>query len=292
MGLIIFLALHAAVFICAVVMRWTGRLKSRHMVLPAVLLLPVCGAVLWLVDEWQVRHGKMAVRDIEDYTQIQADEAWHREVIGRNDDELTVPLEEAMTVNDSFVSRRLMMRLLHTGPERYVELLKKVTESDDVELTHYATTAMMEIQSDYEQRIAGCLERLKNSPHDINALMQCRSRLKAYIESGLISDTVLMQYRLRLDEILAALCDIEPNAVRYEYEYVENRIILGKYEGVEGKLASLERRYPEDFRVYRLYVRYYYSIHSGDGIDAALRRMRQRGVYLDSEGKKWLEAWA
>ena len=39
-----------------------------------------------------------------------------------------------------------MMKLLHANPEQYVELLKRVTLSDDVELTHYASTSMMDAQ--------------------------------------------------------------------------------------------------------------------------------------------------
>ena len=153
MAVIIFFALHTVFSICMAVLKLTHRLKSRNMTLPTACLLPVCGMITALVDEWQVRHGCLGVRKVDDYTQLQGDEAWHREIVGTYDDALTVPLEEAMTVNDSHVSRKLMMKLLHTSPENYVELLKKVTTSDDVELTHYATTAMMEIQSDYERKI-------------------------------------------------------------------------------------------------------------------------------------------
>lgn len=291
MAVIIFIALHTVFCICMAVLKLTHRLKSRNMTLPAACLLPVCGMITALVDEWQVRHGRLGVRKVDDYTQLQGDEAWHREIVGTYDDALTVPLEEAMTVNDSHVSRKLMMKLLHTSPENYVELLKKVTTSDDVELTHYAATAMMEIQSDYERRIGEILDRVKRTPDDVSVLMQCTSRLKAYIDSGLISDTVLMQYRLRLDEILSALCPLVPDAVRFEYECIENRIMLEKYEGIDKRLAALERKYPEDGRVYMLYVQYYYSIHSGGKIEDTLRRMKERGVYLDSAGKEWLQVW-
>ena len=291
MVMIIVLIAHVMMSICMVVLRFTHRLRSRNMILPAACLIPVCGPVIALVDEWQVRHSRMGVRTVDDYTQIQGDEAWHREVIVRNDDALTVPLEEAMTVDDAHVSRSLMMKLLHTGAENYVELLKKVTESNDVELTHYATTAMMEIQSDYERKIGELSEKIKKNPKDTASFMQCRSRIKAYIDSGLISDTVLMQYRLRLDEVLSKLCALEPDAVRFEYERIENLILLKKYDGIEKRLASLERKYPEESRIYRLYVEYYYSTHAGEKIADTLRRMKERGVYLDSAGKEWLEVW-
>lgn len=291
MEVIILLTIHVLICLLVLCLMKNGRIRTRHQVLAAVILLPVWGMLLLLVDEWQIRHGHMAVKEADDYIVELDNDVWKREVTGQNEDEFTVPLEEAMKVNSSSISRRLMMRLLHAQPERYVELLKKVTMSDDVELTHYATTAMMEIQGRYELRIGSLLSQLQENPDDIGALMRCRSELNEYINSGLISDTVLRQYRLRLDEVLKALCRLEPDALRYEFEDIENSILLGRLEGMEERLAKLERKYPQDDRVYRCCVEYYYHMHDGKVIRNTLSRMKERGVYLNSNGKKWLEIW-
>lgn len=288
---VIFLVIHLTVCVMAVIMKKSGKIKSAHMILPAVFLVPVCGCFLLIVDEWQVRHTGRKIKDVEDYADVAEDELWHREIITQNDDELTVPLEEAMTVNSPSVSRKLMMKLLHTNPEQYVELLKKVTLSDDVELTHYATTSVMEIQSHYEDRIGKLFSDAEDNPDDTGTLVRCRKQLKAYIDSGLISDTVLMQYRRKLADVLQRLCIMQPAAVRYKFEYIENSILIGKTDNVKEQLEILEKEYPDDVRLYKLYVQYYYFTNNGAGISDVISKVKNRGIYLDSEGKQWFDAW-
>ncbi len=288
---IILLAVHFIICAVVLIMIKMGKIRTRHIIFPAVLFLPVCGLCLLIVDERQMRRSDRSLKDVEDYGEVLGDDVWQREVMTQDDDEFVVPLEEAMTINSPALSRKLMMKLLHTNPEQYVELLKKVTLSDDVELTHYATTSMMEIQSRYEAKIGELLEDIKENPDDTEAFVRCRNQLRAYIDSGLISDTVLMQYRMRLDEVLKKLCSMQPDAVRYELEYIENSILIGKTDDIEKRLEKLEKKYPDDARVYRLFVQYYYFTKNGDGISDVIRKIEERGIYLDNAGKQWLEAW-
>lgn len=291
-GLIVLLVIHLIICSVIFIMMKKKKLRTRHTVFPAVVLLPVCGYMLLFVDEWQARHDKRTLRDVEDYGKAEVDDVWRREVVTGREDEFIVPLEEAMTVNSPIVSRKLMMKLLHTNPEQYVELLKRVTMSDDVELTHYATTSMMEIQSGYEERIGKLLEETKQNPDDAYALVRCKNELKAYIDSGFITDTVLTQYRLRLKEVLEKLCVMQPESARYEFEYIENSIMLGMTEGLDKRLAALEKKYPQDIRVYCLYVQYYYSINNGEKIKDVLQEIKDKNVYLDSSARQWLDVWS
>jgi hypothetical protein len=285
-------ALH--LIICAVIfaMMRLNKLRTRHVIFPAVVLLPVCGYMLLFIDEWQARHSRQALRDVEEYGRTQGEAVWRREVIAGKDDDFIVPLEEAMTVNSPVVSRKLMMKLLHANPEQYVELLKRVTLSDDVELTHYASTSMMEIQSGYEERIGRLLEEIRLNPEDSYALVKCRNELKAYIDSGFITDTVLRQYRMRLHEVLEKLCVMQPEAVRYEFEYIENSIMLGITDGIDKRLALLEKKYPQDIRVYCLYVQYYYCTNNGERIKDVLQEIKDKDIYLDSSGRQWMDVWS
>lgn len=248
--------------------------------------------MLLFIDEWQARHSRQALRDVEEYGRTQGEAVWRREVIAGKDDDFIVPLEEAMTVNSPVVSRKLMMKLLHANPEQYVELLKRVTLSDDVELTHYASTSMMEIQSGYEERIGRLLEEIRLNPEDSYALVKCRNELKAYIDSGFITDTVLRQYRMRLHEVLEKLCVMQPEAVRYEFEYIENSIMLGITDGIDKRLALLEKKYPQDIRVYCLYVQYYYCTNNGERIKDVLQEIKDKDIYLDSGGRQWMDVWS
>ena len=51
------------------------------------------------------------------------------------------------------VRHSLMLDILHKNPNEYIAILQKARNSDDTEVTHYATTMMMEIQTEYEKKL-------------------------------------------------------------------------------------------------------------------------------------------
>ena len=71
-------ALH--LIICAVIfaMMRLNKLRTRHVIFPAVVLLPVCGYMLLFIDEWQARHSGQALRDVEEYGRTQGEAVWRR----------------------------------------------------------------------------------------------------------------------------------------------------------------------------------------------------------------------
>lgn len=64
-----------------------------------------------------------------------------------------VPLEEALLLNDSSRRRELIMNVLNDNPGEYVELLKQARMNEDVEVVHYAITAMVELFKEYDYRL-------------------------------------------------------------------------------------------------------------------------------------------
>ena len=64
-----------------------------------------------------------------------------------------VPLEEALLLNDSSRRRELIMNVLNDNPGEYVELLKQARMNEDVEVVHYAITAMVELSKEYDYRL-------------------------------------------------------------------------------------------------------------------------------------------
>ena len=95
-----------------------------------------------------------------------------------------------------------------------------------------------------------------------------------------------------LHEVLEKLCVMQPEAVRYEFEYIENSIMLGITDGIDKRLALLEKKYPQDIRVYCLYVQYYYCTNNGERIQDVLQEIKDKDIYLDSGGRQWMDVWS
>lgn len=257
-----------------------------------VVGVPFWGFFLLLIEEFCERGYQKKMRSIDvDTLKIQDVKYQRIEMDERKNQEITVPLEEAMVVNEAPVTRRLMMEILHKNPQEYIDLLQTARTTEDTELAHYATTTMLEIQGKYEEEIHYLTEQLEVEPDNIVLLRKCRNELANYIESNLLSGEILHIYRNQLDDILKRLCGLEPDNRKYAMHFIENRIALHNYEGLEERLERLMENFPEEESVYRLAVDYYWYTEQGEKIQEILRRVEQQEVYLTSAGKKWYQFW-
>lgn len=288
----IFIFVHIVVCMVIGVLIKSGRIQMRALIYPAVVCIPVCGLVIFLV-EWYVRTkqkikskevsiDKLKISDAK-YQRIQVEEGELENSV--------VPLEEAIVVNDATVRRKLMLDILHRNPEEHIELLQKARLTDDTELTHYATTTMMEIQSNYEQRIRDLEDALEESENRVRNLRRLRRELSRYIESGMITGNILAIYRRKLGMVLEELLQSDPENKNYFLAKVENKLEQNDMVGIEAELKIALEKWPEDEKVYMLFVRYYQVTYQGEQIQQVLEDIEKNKVYLSGEGKKWFLFW-
>ncbi len=283
--------IHLIVCIVIFLLMKQGKIKSSMVVYPAVVLVPICGLVLLVIEEYRVRNTTQKERQVGVESFKISDIRYKRiEVDDDSNETITVPLEEAISVNNASVRRKLMMDILHRNPEEYIELLQMTRTADDTELTHYATTTMMEIQNKYELEIHKLSEEIKENPKELQVLKKYRKVLLKYIDSGLISGKILEIYRAQLDDILRKLCEMLPENRVYFQDYIRNQIALGK-NNIDGQIMDMINRWPDEVQVYQIYVEFLWKSNRGDEIPGVLNRLKEGNVYLSSEGKAWLEFW-
>ena len=284
--------IHLIICIVIFLLMKQGKIKSSMVVYPAVVLVPVCGLVLLVIEEYRARNTKQKERQVGVESFKISDIRYKRiEVDDDSNETITVPLEEAISVNNASVRRKLMMDILHRNPEEYIELLQMTRTADDTELTHYATTTMMEIQNKYELEIHKLSEEIKENPKELQVLKKYRKVLLKYIDSGLISGKILEIYRAQLDDILRKLCEMLPENRVYFQDYIRNQIALGKNDNIDGQIMDMINRWPDEVQVYQIYVEFLWKSNRGDEIPGVLNRLKEGNVYLSSEGKAWLEFW-
>ena len=284
--------IHLIVCIVIFLLMKQGKIKSSMVVYPAVVLVPVCGLVLLVIEEYRARNTKQKERQVGVESFKISDIRYKRiEVDDDSNETITVPLEEAISVNNASVRRKLMMDILHRNPEEYIELLQMTRTADDTELTHYATTTMMEIQNKYELEIHKLSEEIKENPKELQVLKKYRKVLLKYIDSGLISGKILEIYRAQLDDILRKLCEMLPENRVYFQDDIRNQIALGKNDDIDGQIMDMINRWPDEVQVYQIYVEFLWKSNRGDEIPGVLNRLKEGNVYLSSEGKAWLEFW-
>lgn len=287
----VFLAIHAVLCIIFVICKMKSDGKNTFSTV-VVICMPIVGFLLWCAENIIVllkRDNsknldleKLKITD-ERYRRVEADESRNNAMI--------VPLEDAMIVNDTMLRRSLMLDILHKNPEEYLHLLSKASRSDDVEITHYATTTLSEIQREYEIKIQKCMRRYKKNPNDLDNLREYKDCLIKYTDSGLISGVVLLMQRRNLLDVLKALLEQEKTSKEDIYVYIETNMDVEDYVEAERVLSQSEDRCKDDLKYYQLAVRYYWKTENTEEIAKQLQKIVDRKVYLNKEGKTWFEFW-
>lgn len=257
-----------------------------------VVCLPVFGLLLWLAEVYIVARKKDNSKKVG-LEKLKITDAKYRRLetdMSRSNDAM-VPLEDALIINDSMLRRTLMLDILHKNPEEYLKLLSKASSSNDVEITHYATTTLSEIQRDYESEIQKHMRKYKNDPSDVKNLQEYRDCLMKYIKSGLISGVVLTMQRRNMLDVLQELLKQEKKNVNDIFAYAETAIDLKEYALAENILFRHEMICQSELEWYKLAVRLFWENGKSEEINRLLELVIKREVYLNKEGKQWFAFW-
>lgn len=150
----------------------------------------------WLADyetQKEIGLGKMKVNE-EIYKNIFSGNAQRGKEV--------VPLEEALLINSPSQRRKLMMDVLYDNPEEYIDLLYEARRNDDVEVVHYATTAMAELSKEYDLKLQKMEHDYAKNPEDVKLLTDYCSLLEKYISLGLVKGQPLVLQRNQYRQLL------------------------------------------------------------------------------------------
>ena len=177
---LLLLLLHA---ICCVAV-WLGIrtqvLKVKKYLMFPVIFVPFWGVLCVLLLHFQICGGADNVRQ-SGVEKLKVKEELYKNIFVTQDaSEQVVPLEDALLLNQPGVRRELIMDVLNDDPGEYMELLKKARMNDDVEVVHYAITAMVELSKDYDYRLQQIERRYARQPEDPAVLAEYCDFLEEY----------------------------------------------------------------------------------------------------------------
>jgi len=288
----ILIGFHLALCALLIIFRRIGIIRTDDSMIPVILLIPVVGPLIYLERVWMEEREKAGKKQI-DLEKMEIDDVRYARIdhVQSNNESITVPLEEAMEINESRVRRSLIMDILRRDPDSYLTVLERASLSDDTELSHYATTSMMGIQSRYEKEI-GDMEKLREQfPDHVGLEDKYIRTLRKYIDSGMISGQVKKVYQGKLDGALKKMLNLDPGRKAAWYESLMNQIQMGETDGVEKTIVDLIQRWPEEQRGYQVYMALAEKLKDPAMAAKVIEWAKDENVYLTREGKNWLEFW-
>ena len=240
--LLVLLLIHA--LLCFLWFRFARIPKKEALVLlPMVLCLPIIGLAGALIVSRKI--NVILESPVDKLYRRVANEALSV-AKGKTELETVVPFDEVLLLSNDQKRREVMMHILRRDPFQYLEMLKAAKVSTDVEVTHYATATIMEIQRDLDITMQNTEGAFRANPKDIDAANRFISALSSYINTGLLLENRMIQLRHQLSEILEHKLSLFPTSRSAHLQLVDNEISLGNYTHAAEVAADMREKWPKD----------------------------------------------
>ncbi|HAN21783.1 MAG: hypothetical protein A2Y15_00230 [Clostridiales bacterium GWF2_36_10] len=292
MWYLILLIIHLFICLILYISIRTGAMEVTSYLLPIAIFIPVFGFIALVICDRLAKNGKANTKELElEDLMLRADD--FRRI--KHEDEKTVktvvPLEEAIRINDTQIRRKLMMDIMKQDPDKYIKLLQQARLNDDMEVTHYASTAMMEVQRKYEIELQRYEKELQVNPEDTNVLNTYLKVLKRYIESGMLEDNMLVIQRVRFDSLLKKKIAEFPSEKQPYIDLAENLIELSYFDEAEKTVRYLTHRWPNDENMWVAKLKLCFASGNKKQFDETVSEIKERKIYFSSQFKDLLTFW-
>lgn len=269
----------------------TGLLKVKMYMLPLALFVPVWGPLCVLLIHFQIFLGAAQVKKVG-IEKLKVNEEIYKNMFQTREenDKDVVPLEEALLLNDPVRRRELIMNILNDDPGEYVELLKQARMNEDVEVVHYAITAMVELSKEYDYRLQKIEKKYMDAPDDPAVLEEYCGFLREYLSQGFTEKQMEQIQRKQYTQLLLKQLGQKVN-LHTCVCLMENLMVQGDFVLAEKTLKIMDQNWHRSEEYWIWKIRYLAERKMGSEIKESLKALKEEHIYLSSKGKEALEFW-
>lgn len=286
----VLLLIHALVCLALWTLMKLGLLPVRGHMLAVMVLVPLWGPLLVVL---LIARSAVFGDDLKDATleALRINDDMHRSMLvqGREGDDGVVPLEEALIVNDPGDRRRLMLSMLTEDPDAYLAQLQAAKLNDDVEVAHYAATAVAQISKESDLKLQQLERAFKTDPSAQNLNVYC-DYLGTYLASGLAEGRVAQIQRQQYARLLARRCERE-DGLALRVRYATALADAGEVDEAEDVAERLVADTPDEQDVWMLCLRLAVLRHDGEMVQRVIDAVDKQHVYLSAENRERLAFW-
>ena len=205
--------------------------------------------------------------------------------------EKTIPLQEALLLNDSHTKRELIMDVLYTDPKGYVSQLSQARENDDTEVVHYAVTALVEIQKEFDLEFQKLEKKLARFPEDETLLREYQRLLERYLASGLVEGSRAEAKLRDYAKVLSKRLMRNGQSLSLWIKKADADMRLGNLDDLREDAQRMIDFREENEEGYLYLLKYYALCRDPEGTQKVIRMIDQRNIYLTAKGRADVAFW-
>lgn len=242
------------------------------------IVILICCLVVWTFNG----------RDTEDGGILRFTSKGKKRVISLQEYSDLVPVAETLVLNDTKVKKEILITILREDKTKYIESLKEALKDPDVEASHYAAVALVDIKDNYNKALEETARAQYKSKESLEAYVRV---LERSIKSGL--NDVTQQERLERNyvDVLKRLLNTDKRAPFFYQELIGQLMQNYKYEEAYTYCEAFKKEFPRNEEAYFCLINYYYEKRDKNNLEKAIRELRQGDVVLSREGLNNIRFW-
>lgn len=290
-----------------------GRFYLAPSVIPLAILLPLWGPVCAVAIQMHVRGGEKADQEAESGRFGITDEVYRSIRMEESGVSEIRPIGDVLETGTPVQRRSLLLSVLHSGADPFVRPLRKAGVNDDTEVVHYAVTALVELRSSYVRRRSLMEDKYLSSPSDPVVLREYAELEEEYLRSNIPENGERQECLAHCRMLLEKLLQVQQqqsreNGSRGMGQAESRRQAQGRFSllrrigeiclqqedpsGAGETAYAMLREAPDREEGYLLLLRAGAVAGDGRKIAEAIRRVRERGVYLSPSGREQVDFWS
>lgn len=196
-----------------------------------------------------------------------------------------VPMEEAILIDDKEGLRQLLLTVLRGDVSRSINAVTKALNSADSEASHYAASAIMDINTEFQNTLQKFHAQLETTPNDKEVNQLFIEYLIKMLNTNFLSDMELKTYVYTLSQTCQSAYDYDKSYLKTEYysNLINLLVRIGDIQSAQLWTPRLMAEHPEEMETYRCLLRFYYTTQDKDNFFTQLDRLKKSDVTIDKD---------
>ena len=269
----------------------SGISRHRNEFIAILLFIPIFGFIAGLAVELYYKLAGSKQEPVEIPNLALDNDIYWKPVKVRQEETNLVPLEEAISINNTATRRKLMLESLYDNPSKYIDVLMEARKNDDIETVHYASTTISKIQHDFQLEIQHLSVEVENNPDDIKLLDQYIDTIQQYIDCDILEDYLLKRQRLLFHEALVKRIDqvgIDKETLKKK---INNNMALGNYQAALDDSSLLRELWSEDEQAWIESLRVCVESQDIQKLNEVIEEMDALPIQWSNANHKLIQEW-
>ncbi|GMQ60033.1 hypothetical protein AN1V17_44330 [Vallitalea sediminicola] len=264
--------------------------KSRQLVFirfVITMVLPILGIIFLTLIDIGLK-SKSGVHDF-DFNQISSSNDYS--IYDLNDKRDIVPIEEALILNDNIVKRELVINMIKDKTLSNVNGLKLALQDEDTETSHYAASAIMQIKSEFENKIKDLTVKYEKNNNDSALIREYIEVLKDYIDIGLMEKQ--MEKRLKNDysKLLSQIINLGIKDKEYYIMKIDIDLDMEDFGQARHFCNLFLEQYEKLEDPYLLFMKLHYRLKDYNMLNKRIEELKELPISLSSEALNKIRFW-